>query len=220
MNLNTLKYFLLLILSICSLSASKIYGQETIKSEPLVKKNTNTELKLKTENDISVFSFIRGENIFRKSVGVNFQKSKLVIRNSNDPAFYFGIGVYKSFSLYDNAAGYFAGLISGNIKFKFTKHFLLNTGIDIYKAKYSSKVLLSFNVVPSLGFFERKTQFSFGIGATFAYGESSFTVDPIASIKVDYFFKNNIAITTELKNIIDYSDYINFILTFGVSFIL
>lgn len=56
MNLNALKYFIVLLLTICSLNASNSYGQENIKLNPLTTKLSHIKLKLKTEKDYSVFS--------------------------------------------------------------------------------------------------------------------------------------------------------------------
>lgn len=57
MNLNTLKYFIVLLLTICSLNASRSYGQETVNIKTLSTKTTYTRLKLETEKEFSVFSF-------------------------------------------------------------------------------------------------------------------------------------------------------------------
>lgn len=75
MNLNTLKYFTVLLLTICSLNAFESYGQETIKLNPLSTNNPNTKLKLKTEKDYSVFSF--GKKTSRKYNTVNHTSNNL-----------------------------------------------------------------------------------------------------------------------------------------------
>ena len=57
MNLNSLKYFTVLLLTICFLSATSSYGQETVRIKTLSTKTTNTRLKLKTEKKFSVLNF-------------------------------------------------------------------------------------------------------------------------------------------------------------------
>lgn len=84
MNLNALKYFIVLLLIIYSFSDNNSCGQETKKLNPLTINLSQIKLKLKTEKDYSVFSF--GKKTSRKYNTVN--------RTSNNlKHFPFGFGI-------------------------------------------------------------------------------------------------------------------------------
>lgn len=86
MNLNALKYFALFILSIYSLNAIKIYGQnENLKLNILSKNKSQTQLKLKTTYDFVGFNiiFLKIKNNRIKSA--NITKLKLSGRPDNNP---------------------------------------------------------------------------------------------------------------------------------------
>ena len=75
MNLNALKYFIVLLLTIYSLNASIFYGQEPLRLFHLEENNPQTKLKLKTEELYSVFSF--GEKTSKKYNAVEHKSNNL-----------------------------------------------------------------------------------------------------------------------------------------------
>lgn len=159
MDISILKYFVLLILSICALNVPRFYSQETISFNPHVTNNSKPQLKQNTENSFSVpifnFELTQNSNVKLNSSGIltNFPfqfgfEYGTSIKLKYDNFFKFGYWVFSNLNLYRKRI--FLRGEFGSLK--------LNEDLG----ETTSYVFLGFSGIP-LVYKEHKLSLSFGI---------------------------------------------------------
>lgn len=189
MILNSLKYFTVLILTLSSLSVSHLYGQETIKSNPVTTNFSHIKSKLKTGKDFSVFSsriilskdYISGYNYVNDTIDLTPKKF-----------LYAGIG-------YLYYLDYKTILLNLNYVTNIQNKSFLNLGIDYFK---------SFNYPedppgPAVNlliyhYFQINEKNRLLLGGGFTYN-FFYAFGITLSAREDYSFSRNFAIGIEIK---------------------
>ncbi len=193
MNLNTLKYFTALILTIYSLNFLDSYGQETIKLKPLAtklsKSNFNSECEFFATPNIKYY------NSF--SIGLGLTKAlplKSDLYGNNDIRF----------------------LLTLNLNFILYKNLALNTGFNIHKVELtSSGTNLDLIVTPNYKFNFLKNKFSCLIGfgpLTTFYFENDFhiTFGLFASLRTQYNLNKKYSLGLEISHPEYFGEYTNY----------
>ena len=183
MNLNTLKYFTVLLIAICSLNASNFYGQETIILNSLTTNHSNAKLRLKTEKYFSVILFDTAKPL----------KYNTKLRASNNLKYFpfqFGFEYGTTIRIKDKNYFAYGYWVYANLNF-YDKRFFLTSEFGTLKlnedlGNNASYLFLGLTGIP-LVYKQHKLSISFGL----SYYNSETTYALAFAGSIDYLYSIN-----------------------------